>query len=264
MEEIYELDEKNKICGELYIIKSNIDNKPYVGQTLSHRKNKGKYRPFGYIGRFNDHISEAINNTKRKQCTYLNNAIRKYGKDSFTVELITKCKIEELDELERKYIIEYNSYFPNGYNLTQGGKTVEHIKIANNEAIQEFKKRGRDFGYKHKDETRNKMSERLKKICSSDTIKTRMKDVMTDYYDKKKIDTLSALDLDDDIEKYIKPVKKKETGEIYDYKIRINKKEYGLFTDKTPQEKHDYLKNILIKAKENQQVKIVEIDQKDK
>ena len=43
-----------------------INNKIYVGQAVTHRLNKNKYRYFGYEGRFKDHISEAINNTKKK------------------------------------------------------------------------------------------------------------------------------------------------------------------------------------------------------
>lgn len=46
------------------------------------------------MGRFYDHISEAINNTKNKQCMYLNNAIRKYGKDNFTCKLLYQKKEE--------------------------------------------------------------------------------------------------------------------------------------------------------------------------
>ena len=77
-----------KVLGEIYCMTNTVTKKQYIGQTVSHRKNRIKYRPFGYIGRFNDHISEALNNTKKKQCTYLNNSIRKYGKDIFTVKLI--------------------------------------------------------------------------------------------------------------------------------------------------------------------------------
>ncbi|NBP57407.1 hypothetical protein EBU71_12900, partial [bacterium] len=91
------LEDNSQVVGQIYLITNKQTNKQYVGQTLSHRKNHNKYRPFGYIGRFKDHISEALCNTKKKQCTYLNNAIRLYGKDEFTVELITVCPKEDLD-----------------------------------------------------------------------------------------------------------------------------------------------------------------------
>jgi hypothetical protein len=66
LDKILNIDEKDKITGVIYIIENKETNKKYVGQTVSHRKNKGKYRPFGYVGRFNDHVSEALNNTKKK------------------------------------------------------------------------------------------------------------------------------------------------------------------------------------------------------
>ena len=85
---LLEINEKEKIYGEIYLISNTENNKLYVGQTRSHRLNRNKYRPFGSIGRFNDHIIEAINNTKKKQCTYLNNSLRKYGKEKFSVKIL--------------------------------------------------------------------------------------------------------------------------------------------------------------------------------
>lgn len=64
MESILELDSKDKVKSHIYIIKNKINDKVYVGQANTHRLNKNKYRYFGYTGRFNDHISEAITNTK--------------------------------------------------------------------------------------------------------------------------------------------------------------------------------------------------------
>ena len=70
----------------VYEIKNNINNKSYIGQTLTHRLNHKRYRPYGHEGRFRCHISEAFS-SKKNQSHYLNNAIRKYGANDFTVEL---------------------------------------------------------------------------------------------------------------------------------------------------------------------------------
>ena len=249
MNEILELNEKDKLKGEVYRITNNIDKTYYIGQTMSHRKNKGKYRPFGYIGRFNDHISEALNNTKKKQCTYLNNAIRKYGKEQFSVELLEICDVSSLNDREIYYIKENNSLFPNGYNLTKGGKTNKYIKVENESELRNPKKRGRNFGFVHKDSTREKMSERLTKICSSDTVKNRMSSVMKEFYDNNKVEILKKYELDNDIESYIKPVKDKNTEEIHDYVIKINGRKLTLYSKEELQEKYDRLKRILEKAK---------------
>jgi hypothetical protein len=83
LEKIY--DTLEGVKGHIYKITCEKTNKVYVGQTYSHIKNHGKYRPAGYLKRFAGHISEAVTNTKQKQCTYLNNAIRMYGKESLSV-----------------------------------------------------------------------------------------------------------------------------------------------------------------------------------
>jgi hypothetical protein len=73
--------------------------------------------------RFSSHISEAFS-SKKNQCHYLNNSIRKYGKDNFLVELIEICQIQDADEREAFYILGYNTMFPNGYNLKLGTITT--------------------------------------------------------------------------------------------------------------------------------------------
>ena len=59
---ILDINEKDKVVGEIYKITNLITRKCYVGQTRSHRLNKNKYRPFGYMGRLKDHINEANTN----------------------------------------------------------------------------------------------------------------------------------------------------------------------------------------------------------
>jgi hypothetical protein len=56
------LPDRTEVKGLIYYIRNTHNQKGYVGQTVSHRKNKGKYRPFGIEGRLRDHISEAICN----------------------------------------------------------------------------------------------------------------------------------------------------------------------------------------------------------
>jgi hypothetical protein len=125
---ILDKNEFDKVIGEIYKITNLVNNHVYIGQTRSHRLNKNKYRPFGYMGRFKDHINEC-NSNKKNVCRYLNSAINKYGVEKFKCEKIIECEIDKLDEIEIKYIKEYGSLFPNGYNLTEGGKTCKHCKM---------------------------------------------------------------------------------------------------------------------------------------
>lgn len=162
------LEDNSQVIGHIYLMTNTITHKYYVGQTLSHRKNRGKYRPFGYMGRFQDHISEAICNTKKKQCTYLNNAIRLHGKEAFHCELLITCPKDELDIQEEHYIKEYNSLYPNGYNLTHGGKVFKNMETNDVEVTSPAKPPGKRGGCMNRSkETRAKMSERLKELMGT-------------------------------------------------------------------------------------------------
>lgn len=205
------LDNNNEVIGYIYLITNKQTNKRYVGQTLSHRKNKGKYRPFGYIGRFNDHISEALCNSKKKQCTYLNNAIRLYGKDSFQVELIHTCPKDELDQYEEKYIDEYSTLYPSGYNLTKGGKVFKDKNIPNqlSTTLNVPKKRG---GCKFRsEETRMKMTKSLKDVMGSTDVRQGLMERTQKQHLKTKLESFQGVEIDlSQTDKYIRIRNKKD------------------------------------------------------
>lgn len=115
------LDTNNSILGVIYVITNMVNQKQYVGQTVSHKLNTKKYRPFGCQKRLKQHTSDAVCNTKKHQCTCLNNAIRKYGRENFKIEVIEYCLPDDANELEIRYIKQYNSIAPSGYNLSEGG-----------------------------------------------------------------------------------------------------------------------------------------------
>jgi len=117
-------DETLRYC-EIYKITNFENNKIYIGQAVSHILNHKRYRPYGGEGRLRCHISEAFSK-KINQCHYLNSAIKKYGCCNFNLEIIDYCELDQADELETKYITEYDSLYPNGYNLKKGGKTFRH------------------------------------------------------------------------------------------------------------------------------------------
>jgi len=151
---------------EIYKIINLSNGKIYVGQSVSHILNHKRYRPYGHEGRFRCHVSEAFSR-KKNQSHYLNNAIRKYGVNDFVVELIECCETEKSDEREIHYIKEFNSLFPNGYNLKNGGSVFTH----------------------------------------SDESKKRVSNGVIEYFKDKKYERFKDVKkIDDDIEKYIKPL----------------------------------------------------------
>jgi group I intron endonuclease len=63
---------------------------------------------------------------KNKECRILYNAITKYGADNFTKEILLECDNELLDKYEIKFINEFNTLYPNGYNIRSGGSNGLH------------------------------------------------------------------------------------------------------------------------------------------
>ena len=102
----------------IYKITNKVNNKIYIGKT----KKFYKENYFGIEGRFSNHIASANSKSKCNDCPRLYNAIRKYGKDNFIIELIEKTTTELIDQREIYYINLLKSFDSNiGYNIALGG-----------------------------------------------------------------------------------------------------------------------------------------------
>lgn len=103
--------------GEIYKLTCPT-GKVYIGQCVTILSNGSKY---GTRGRWLSHISDS----KRQNggnCRRLNEAIRLYGDEKFTVETLLNVNTYMLDEYEAKFIALYNSTnIDCGYNLRHGG-----------------------------------------------------------------------------------------------------------------------------------------------
>ncbi len=217
LNDILSLEEKDKICGEIYKITNIETNKVYIGQTMSHHKNHNKYRPFGYIGRYGEHLSVARNLTKQQSVCYLYNSMRVHGEDKFKIELLLRCHIDETDHWEIEKIKEYNSIFPNGYNLTEGGKSARYKAPSTNsgETLNEPKKRG---GCTERSEkTRQLMSERQKAHLSSKEVLLEKSAQTKQQHLEKKFDKLKHVkDIDStNIDKYIHVIHENKSNRDY-------------------------------------------------
>lgn len=132
----------------VYKITNIQNNKVYIGQTI---------RPVEQ--RFHRHINDAMNNILD---THFARAIRKYGKDSFKIEIIdTATTQEELNEKEQ-YWIRYYDAINQGYNETDaiskcGGNTYMSKTPKEMEVIKE-KIRETKLGGK------NPMARKIKRI----------------------------------------------------------------------------------------------------
>ena len=143
--------------GSIYLIRNEVNNKCYIGQTT--RKVKE---------RVDEHIK------KKKGNLILARAVRRYGIDNFSFETLqSRVPHRLLGEKEKHYIKKHKTLSPHGYNLTEGGdggsrqspeirrkisKSLKGRRFSNShkQALSKFMKQRPPI--KHTDETRRKMS----------------------------------------------------------------------------------------------------------
>lgn len=234
------LDTADNVIGEIYLIINLNNTKMYVGQTVSHRKNRNKYRPFGFHKRLEDHISEARCQTKRNQSMYLNNAIRKYSADNFVVELILRCELNEMDCYEQYYIDYYQTLFPNGYNLTIGGAGQFYVaSVSNNDIVCDRNT------YVHSVETKQKISVRLKQVTNtSESQQVRSKNAQCQH-DSKKLSRFRNCMIDhENLEQYLHPINSLRTGKFSHYRVCIDGLRVAFRSDEMKERAVTFLKQI--------------------
>ena len=141
--------------GYVYKITNTRNNKSYIGISI-HEPEKRRIKA---------HLSGHGNRI-------IANAVKKYGKDALTYEILEANVFDEfLPELEVAYIANFNTVAPHGYNLTSGGeKHKKHTmetrrkmseahkgKTLSAETRRKISEAGK--GRKHTMEARRKMSE---------------------------------------------------------------------------------------------------------
>jgi len=96
----------------LYKITNTVNGMSYIGQTLKTPQE-----------RWRGHISPS------SKCTFLKNAIAKYGKDCFVLEVLyrvemdsKKTLIDHMNKIELTSVMAHGTLAPNGYNIKKGGK----------------------------------------------------------------------------------------------------------------------------------------------
>lgn len=113
--------------GTIYLIRNGVNNMCYIGQTVKDAN-----------CRLREHIGDA--NSNRKKYT-IHCAIRKHGKENFSLEILETVTADLLNEREEYWISHYDTY-KSGYNETKGGGGIR--------------------GWHHSEETKKKMSESQK------------------------------------------------------------------------------------------------------
>lgn len=141
---------------DIYLVTNNVNGKKYVGKTQ-----------VGYQERFRQHC-HAFDYGDRY---YLACAIHKYGKENFSVELITQVEDDSWEFWEKYYIQTLHTHYSEGgYNVTLGGDSnpmddpsavAKHDKICKSEYFRNLQ-RALQTGRKHSEET--------KELCRRNTL----------------------------------------------------------------------------------------------
>ena len=137
------------MIGEVYKVVNRENGKIYVGITNQ-----------GVVTRWHKHCSDGLYGNSNFP---IHNAIRKYGRTSFKVEVIEEV-IEDYDQLKKReiYWIKFYKSFDRkiGYNLTLGGDGT-FGRFHSEETKDKIRQKA--IGRKRSDETRLKMSMSLSK-----------------------------------------------------------------------------------------------------
>lgn len=121
----------------LYKITNTIDNKVYIGQS---NKENERWRQHKYFARQDEPIQ------------YVHRAMKKYGIENFSYEVIAMCRTQEdADETEKTLIIQYDSQNKeNGYNISRGGDLIWNRGLPKEQQPM--------YGKHHSEESRKKIS----------------------------------------------------------------------------------------------------------
>jgi len=128
----------------IYKITNKINGKCYIGQTIKSAEQRWKKHQSHAFGTHPNDINKT-----------LYQAIRKYGLENFTFEVV-QDNIETFEQLDKAeiYWIDYYNSFVKGYNETFGGQQYHQI-LPNKEIIQDYyktrsaRKTALNFGIDH-------------------------------------------------------------------------------------------------------------------
>ena len=108
----------------IYKITNKVNNKVYIGQSSDIKR------------RWRDHRSAAFNPKDNGYNYPLYKAIRKYGLDNFSFDILEECSQSDINEREIFYVKKYNAHGDGGYNQDDGGTCAIHGKLTKAQVLE--------------------------------------------------------------------------------------------------------------------------------
>lgn len=139
----------------IYLITNHLNGKKYVGQSAD------------IEGRWKEHIIES---KCRCECV-IHKALKKYGVENFSFEVLEECPVDKLDEKEIYWIDKLDTY-KSGYNMTVGGGgnnqgkdsySKEYNKEYKRKYYQDNKDTIKERHNQYRDEHKEEIMEQVKK-----------------------------------------------------------------------------------------------------
>ena len=116
----------------IYKIENLINGKVYIGQSIDIKDRWHRHKLYA---------KKQYSNDGKRYYQHLYNAMRKYGLNNFSFEVLEETSEEELDDKEKYWIEYYNSY-ETGYNNTRGGESGQRISQKEIDLICELWRKG--------------------------------------------------------------------------------------------------------------------------
>ena len=157
--------------GYIYKITNKLNNKLYIGLTT-------KARP---TDRFSQH-RYAARHLQNEDHSYLHRAMAQDGVDNFIFEIIEETDDINLPEREQYWITFYNTFAPNGYNLTEGGEgTSGYCKPHTQETREKIQNSLQTFYDTHPEE-KDKIRQRTKKLWENPEYREKVTESNIKFY----------------------------------------------------------------------------------
>lgn len=152
----------------IYLRTNKINGKQYVGQSGDFETREKQFK----------RINQRYANKR------LSEDRRKYGLDNFDLKILAEVKTqEEAWELERKYIKDLNTKYPNGYNMSDGGKTNANFLVSD-DTRKKMSEAAKKWWDGINDEEKENFSNKMSEIMRSQERKKIQSTKMLEFYEK--------------------------------------------------------------------------------